>query len=1170
MKRIVCIFLSVMMLLTVIVPVTASGATGTLTASSQNLLVGETVTITVDISGVEKDYPAASIFAEWDADYLSLDSSGTKWTVTGGMGSIDAKGQGVCIGMAPFSLNGTVATYKFTAVGITGSETPANVVVTLQYENDEGEIVKIQSAPVSVYVSGKSFETAPIAIKLDKNVLSTTPTTLVYGEEHTVSVQENLPEDIVNPVVSLYRSPYNVSGEPVEDVLIDGNSETFMDLDSGRAAYYAVLTSDNYNPFKTGNYVIIVKNADMTGCAITLDGTAVTADTEIPYDSANHTVGFNVPDGADLQVYVGEEGYTTADEDKITGNQIVLKDADTAYVHARFLKKGFNPVNLEYKITVTPAEVTVKDVEATKTYDASETTAIPVPELSGIVAADKDKVVLTGYAETVEQKNVTDAAGVNFDITGFALANAGDADVAKNYVLVNDSYTATVKITKAPITVKATDITVMLETINNTENYAPTLEFEVVEGENSKLLGGDTIENAFTGALECEWQAKVGTYAITRGTLASENYAITFEEGTLSVINRVYTAIEIVKPTEKLTYVEGTSFKLSDITVNGTYLDADNNPQTQEDLDASLLNFTPETFEEIGDNITVNVTLKANPDVQDTIVVAVRKTQIESIEITAKQEKYLEGDAFNSEVTVKAVYDNGSPVDDYKNVTVVLESDALDNGKLKPGTWTVTVTAGDTTFKGDTLVETFDITVAEKQVESIAVEVTGDYKSEKYVAGQSFAEKFLNKYPVKVTAKFNNGDLEDVTANAKCNPISLDEDGNLIAGTLVVEYSYTHTADGVKKTVYNKEIQLEVEAVAVSGIVVVTDETFDAEQIEGMELNTTGLTLQVTYNNGNTVTITGNATGVTYSPAVLVLDTPVTVTYGGKSAEVPVTVVAKQLKEIKIEDCEKSYVDGEAFVATTVRAYYDNGSSTKITDYKVNPEVLTLDNAAVAETVTVTVTWNEKTATVAVEVLPCEAINTTTGERYATVEDALTNAADGAVIELQLDAEITSDVTVTADVTIETNGKNITTANDSTINIDDCDVILVNEGAADIVLSVNGKEVTVEAGETAELKSGASDEFIMIEMAKFHMDHFMFNIDVEDTANGTISVGKTYVRINDTVVAKITPDAGYVIEDVLVDGESVGAVSTYTFTKIKSNHVITAVFAEAEAETEAE
>ena len=41
----------------------------------------------------------------------------------------------------------------------------------------------------------------------------------------------------------------------------------------------------------------------------------------------------------------------------------------------------------------------------------------------------------------------------------------------------------------------------------------------------------------------------------------------------------------------------------------------------------------------------------------------------------------------------------------------------------------------------------------------------------------------------------------------------------------------------------------------------------------------------------------------------------------------------------------------------------------------------------------------------------------------------------------------------------------------------------------------------------------------------------------------------------------ITPSTGYHVADVLVDGASVGAVTSYTFTNVTANHTISASFA---------
>jgi hypothetical protein len=72
-----------------------------------------------------------------------------------------------------------------------------------------------------------------------------------------------------------------------------------------------------------------------------------------------------------------------------------------------------------------------------------------------------------------------------------------------------------------------------------------------------------------------------------------------------------------------------------------------------------------------------------------------------------------------------------------------------------------------------------------------------------------------------------------------------------------------------------------------------------------------------------------------------------------------------------------------------------------------------------------------------------------------------------------------------------------------------------------------------------------------------------YTITATAGANGSISPSGT-VNINQHAnqVFTIKPDDGYKIADVKVDGESAGAVNTYTFNDITANHSISAVFAE--------
>lgn len=71
-----------------------------------------------------------------------------------------------------------------------------------------------------------------------------------------------------------------------------------------------------------------------------------------------------------------------------------------------------------------------------------------------------------------------------------------------------------------------------------------------------------------------------------------------------------------------------------------------------------------------------------------------------------------------------------------------------------------------------------------------------------------------------------------------------------------------------------------------------------------------------------------------------------------------------------------------------------------------------------------------------------------------------------------------------------------------------------------------------------------------------------YSITVTQTANGAISPGSySGFQPGSSQTYTITPDAGYTIADVTVDGASVGAVASYAFGDIQGNHTITATFA---------
>ena len=68
-------------------------------------------------------------------------------------------------------------------------------------------------------------------------------------------------------------------------------------------------------------------------------------------------------------------------------------------------------------------------------------------------------------------------------------------------------------------------------------------------------------------------------------------------------------------------------------------------------------------------------------------------------------------------------------------------------------------------------------------------------------------------------------------------------------------------------------------------------------------------------------------------------------------------------------------------------------------------------------------------------------------------------------------------------------------------------------------------------------------------------------IDAEAGSGGSISPdGRVRVSSGDDQTFRITADEGYAVSDVIVDGDSVGAVSRYTFENVREDHTIEVIF----------
>lgn len=89
-----------------------------------------------------------------------------------------------------------------------------------------------------------------------------------------------------------------------------------------------------------------------------------------------------------------------------------------------------------------------------------------------------------------------------------------------------------------------------------------------------------------------------------------------------------------------------------------------------------------------------------------------------------------------------------------------------------------------------------------------------------------------------------------------------------------------------------------------------------------------------------------------------------------------------------------------------------------------------------------------------------------------------------------------------------------------------------------------------------------SDHIVNIQFGQY-----VYSITATAGANGTITPeGVTQVSYNGSQRYSIQPEEGYVIAGVTIDGEERGAMASYTFTNVTSDHTISATFAKSRYE----
>ncbi len=129
----------------------------------------------------------------------------------------------------------------------------------------------------------------------------------------------------------------------------------------------------------------------------------------------------------------------------------------------------------------------------------------------------------------------------------------------------------------------------------------------------------------------------------------------------------------------------------------------------------------------------------------------------------------------------------------------------------------------------------------------------------------------------------------------------------------------------------------------------------------------------------------------------------------------------------------------------------------------------------------------------------------------------------------------------------------------SSINYADTPAFTItpNEGYYITNITANGKSIPVgsASGQTYQFGPTTANGSLT---ASFAIKKFA--LQVTQAANGTIAPGTKTVNYNDSQTFTITPQTGCHIVDVLVNGKSLGPISSYTAQNIQSTLTITAAF----------
>ncbi|MCD8215240.1 MAG: bacterial Ig-like domain-containing protein, partial [Clostridiales bacterium] len=852
-----------------------------------------------------------------------------------------------------YSISNSILTSGTTLVYITYDGLYATTAITVLDKTITGIEIATQPTKTS-YVAGQTFDSSGMVVNAvysdgstaEVTSYSISPSTLSVNDTNVLVTYGNYFASVAVSVaakeiesISIIENPNKVdyvegevfdpSGMIVEATYNDGSTSYLTSSEYSYSAS-ALTTSDNSVTIYAGDVSasvgITVVSKEITDIAVTEYPDKISYVAGQSFDSAGMIVTASYNDGSTAvitdytvspttitsgttEVTISKDGYS--DTVKISVSDVVLNSiavtkapTKISYVAGEsFDNSGM--IVMGYYNDGSSAEITDYSVSNSTLSAGTTLVYITYDGLYATTAVTVTDKVLTGITVTSQPSKTSYVAGENFSTDGLVIIaeyNDGTTEEITNYsyspVTLSTSDTS-VMVTYGnyfvtiPVSVVAKEITsIEIETYPNKVTY---VEGEIFDDSGMIVLA--TYNDGSTSYLAAN------EYSYSTDPLSTSDFYVTITAGSASdivpirVIDKTITSISVIEYPDKVSYIAGQSFDSTGMVVEATYNDG---------TTAIITDYTvsPETITADTTEVTIS-----KDGYSDTVKISVSEVVLTSIAVTTSPSKisYYAGQSFDSSgMTVIGYYNDGSSeeITDY----------TISNPILTSGTSLVYVTY-------DNLYTTVAVSVSEKTLTGISIEQQPDTIS--YIAGQSF-----DNTGMIVLANYSDGTSEEIT-DYSISPSIL---------------SVTDTAVMITYNGYYATVSISVAAKEVESISIASDPS-KTEYIEGETFNADGLIVEVVYNDGSIEYVTGGSSELSYSTDPLTTeDTAVTVTVGGKMADVTVSVVEKTLTGITVTESPDKigYVVGEAVDLSGIEvvASYNDGTSAVISDYEYSPSTI--------------------------------------------------------------------------------------------------------------------------------------------------------------------------------------------------------------------------------------